>query len=438
MKSCPKCRGNAEYQASICPHCGLVFAKWEAAQERLKLQARHTINQPDSSNEAENPRKTNTGYAFLNVIEEPLGLRMVMALATILVGMSLFGKLGLAMASLAGIAQLGTLWRALLAKSADERRVRLRNGAIIFVTALLLITWNDYDGGIAFLFSWTFAAFIAYLCSFVHRRARPGVVIALQVLIVVVIIGILAAIAIPAYQDREYYSKVYDAMSRVEPLRAKVEEHVLKTGRLPASASDIPGITPVKVKNVALAQMENNGVIVVRFEPTLAKPLAGATVEFTPVIENNDLSWRCDGGTLRPRYRSKTCWVYLRDNLDEAHTKYRIPSKYELAQNNRVREAMNRVKPLHLKVQEHILKTGYIPASASEIPEVASVNIENTASAQLENNGTIVVRFERSLGQPLSGAVVALFPVIKNNTLSWQCEQGALPPAYRSSTCWSY
>ena len=99
---------------------------------------------------------------------------------------------------------------------------------------------------------------------------------------------------------------------------------------------------------------------------------------------------------------------------------------------------MNRVGPLHLKVQEHILKTGYIPASASEIPEAAPVNIENTASAQLENNGTIVVRFERSLGQPLSGAVVALFPVIKNNTLSWQCEQGALPPAYRSSTCWSY
>jgi Tfp pilus assembly major pilin PilA len=415
-----------------------VFAKWEATQERLKLQTRHTINQPDPSNEAESPQKTNTGSAFLDVAKEPLGLHMVMALAAILVGMSLFGKFGLAMAEVAGIVQLGTLWRALVAKSADERRVRLRNGAIIFMTALILITWNDYNGAKGFLFSWTFAAFIAYLGSFLHRRARPGVVIAFQVLIVVVIIGILAAIAIPAYLDREYYSRVYDAMNRVEPLRAQVEEHIRKTGRLPDLASEVPGITPVKVKNWAVAQVENNGVIVVRFEPSQGGPLAGATVEFTPVLENNDLSWRCDGGTLRPRYRSKTCWVYHRDNLDEVYTKYRIPSKYELAQNNQVRQAMNRVKSLHQKVQDHILKAGYIPASASEIPEAAPVKMQNTASARLENNGTIVIRFEQSLGQPLAGAVVALFPVIENNTLSWQCEQGALPPAYRSSTCWSY
>ena len=416
-----------------------MFAKWEATQERLKLQARHTINEPDPANEAENPQKTNTGISFLDVAKEPLGLRMVMALAAILVGMSLFfGKLGLAMATLAGIAQLATLWRALLAKSADERRVRLRNGAIIYMTALLIIAWDDIHEGLAFLVTWAGTAFIIYLWSLLHRSARPGVVIAFQVLIVVGSIGILAAIAIPVYQDQEYYSRVYDAMKRVEPLRAKVEEHILKTGRLPASASEIPGITPVKVKNVAEAQVENNGVIVVRFEPSLAKPLAGATVEFTPVLEYNDLSWRCDRGTLRSRYRSSSCWDYLRDELDHAYTKYRIPSKYELAQNKQVRQAMNRVKPLHQKVQDHILKAGYIPASASEIPEAEAVDMQNTASARLENNGAIVIRFEQSLGQPLSGAVVALIPVIENNMLSWQCEQGALPPAYRSSTCWSY
>src|SRR3989344_5763020 len=147
MKSCPKCSGDVEYKASICPRCGLVFAKWEATQEHLKTLARNAGENPKTSDKAENPQDTKLGNAFLKAVKEPLGLRPVIVLAALLVGMSLFGKFGLAIVSLAGIAQLATLWQIFTAKSADVRRIRLRNGAIIFFTSLLLITWNDFDGG---------------------------------------------------------------------------------------------------------------------------------------------------------------------------------------------------------------------------------------------------------------------------------------------------
>jgi hypothetical protein len=47
MKICPKCNREVEYTVAICPHCGLVFAKWEASQQSLKELARRTVEVPD-------------------------------------------------------------------------------------------------------------------------------------------------------------------------------------------------------------------------------------------------------------------------------------------------------------------------------------------------------------------------------------------------------
>lgn len=269
--------------------------------------------------------------------------------------------------------------------------------------------------------------------------ATTGVVI----VVLAGFIGIMAMIAIPQYQMREVYSRISQVMHRVQLLRAAVEEHVRKTGRLPKTPSEISGAMPIKAGNAAdsaTARLGDDGVIVVRFEPTAASPLAGTTVELVPVLENDELSWRCDRGTLAPRYRSGRCWLYISSDVAfaQSYKRYQGPSNLLLARLDVVDRVMREIRPLRLRVQEHILRRGIIPASASEVPDSAPIVVPGVAVAQLQNNGVIQIRFEHSVGKPLAGNTVEFTPVIEGNRLSWRCDRGTVPPGYRSTTCWFY
>jgi prepilin-type N-terminal cleavage/methylation domain-containing protein len=262
-----------------------------------------------------------------------------------------------------------------------------------------------------------------------------------EVIIVILIIGIVFSIAIPVFQQRDNMIKVIQVMNKVEPLRRQVERHILTSGSIPVLPSDVPGAVPVKVRGAAIARLENNGVIVVRFKQSLDGPLAGKTIEVSPIIENDTFSWRCDQGTLPQKYLSSRCWVYNNhwdSNLVRNSKKYHTPSYYDLAETDKVYQTMRKVNALRMKVQEHIVKTTCIPALASEVPGVVPVKVQDTAIAQLENNGVIVVRFNQSLDGPLAGTTIELTPTVKGKTWSWKCDRGTLPSKYRSSRCWIY
>ncbi len=52
--------------------------------------------------------------------------------------------------------------------------------------------------------------------------------------------------------------------------------------------------------------VQEGGEIVLTFQGK-SYALANKTVIFTPLIENNTLSWDCRGGTLDRKYRSHEC-----------------------------------------------------------------------------------------------------------------------------------
>lgn len=179
----------------------------------------------------------------------------------------------------------------------------------------LLFFWAWIPGLIAFI------EFIVYACTSEERLnekyesvSAGGIVIVAVagVFGLVALVGILAAVSIPAYQDYTLRARADGVFRQTEPLRNQVERHITGTGKIPASAAELPSISPINIKDartgnpLAVAQLVDNGIIVIRFEQQTSV-LSGKTFEWEPYVRDGQLSWRCTGGTLPSKYRPPQC-----------------------------------------------------------------------------------------------------------------------------------
>jgi len=138
------------------------------------------------------------------------------------------------------------------------------------------------------------------------RKAQQGFTL-IELMIVVAIIGILAAVAIPAYQDYTVRSRVTEGLSLASAAKTSVSEFFSSNNTfptnnasagLPASAS----ISGNSVTSVAVA----NGLITVTYNSTIP-PSSGQTLTLSPTTAAGAISWNCTGGTLQAKYRPSSC-----------------------------------------------------------------------------------------------------------------------------------
>lgn len=147
------------------------------------------------------------------------------------------------------------------------------------------------------------------------RSGLGGCAIAAIVLAVVAVplVGILAAIALPAYQDYTVRAKVAAALAQAPALQAAVIEHHQRTGECAEEGAEGFAPTPRAadggaIETAAFGRLADGRCA---FELTLAGigPQAdGLTVLYAaPATPGDATGWDCQGGTLPARYRPIAC-----------------------------------------------------------------------------------------------------------------------------------
>jgi type IV pilus assembly protein PilA len=127
------------------------------------------------------------------------------------------------------------------------------------------------------------------------RRAQQGFTL-IELMIVVAIIGILAAVALPAYQDYTTRSKVSELLLMAAPAKLAVSETSSTLGSLASVTLDNSGYTfPGKTKYVEKVEIKSNGII----EVTSAISNAPGIITLTPTevgTATGQLTWKCTSG----------------------------------------------------------------------------------------------------------------------------------------------
>lgn len=127
----------------------------------------------------------------------------------------------------------------------------------------------------------------------------------IELMIVVAIIGILAAIALPAYQDYTKRSHVSEGLSLAAGARTAVTEYYSSNGEWPTNNAAAGIASAASITGNAVTQVSvGTSVITVTFNTKVAP---GATIELKGDASEGSVKWDCTGGTLDSKYRPANC-----------------------------------------------------------------------------------------------------------------------------------
>ena len=127
----------------------------------------------------------------------------------------------------------------------------------------------------------------------------------IELMIVIAILGILLAIAIPAYQDYTIRAKVSEGLNLAAAPKLAVSEYQQSNGDFPDTSASA-GYDTVATTIVSGIAIGADGVITITYaDPT---EINGDTITLTPAtVAGGAVTWSCRAGTLEPKYTPSSC-----------------------------------------------------------------------------------------------------------------------------------
>jgi type IV pilus assembly protein PilA len=131
----------------------------------------------------------------------------------------------------------------------------------------------------------------------------------IELMIVVAIIGILAAVAIPAYQDYIARSQVSEAVSLTSSAKTPLADYYADKGVWPSTADAVLGVVSGRyVSNITISTGSTTTSPI-----TLTSTMKGSGINANITDKTLELAstdgkqWGCTGGTIAAKYRPSAC-----------------------------------------------------------------------------------------------------------------------------------
>ena len=130
----------------------------------------------------------------------------------------------------------------------------------------------------------------------------------IELMIVVAIIGILAAVALPAYQDYTARAQASEAVSLTAGIKTGVAEFYQSEGGYP-TASTTPALsTYAATGTYSSVELKADGVIEATMNSTgVSSDLQGAVFTFTPSVTGGTFKWSCTHKLTNEAIAPKGC-----------------------------------------------------------------------------------------------------------------------------------
>lgn len=135
----------------------------------------------------------------------------------------------------------------------------------------------------------------------------------IELMIVIAIVGILAAVALPAYQDYTARAQMSEALTLAESQKAAVVEYYSDNGTFPANntSAGIAASNTITGKYVATVNVSSNAntatITSTMKSSGVNNDIKGKTLTLEGKQNSGSFSWECKKGTVDDKFLPSSC-----------------------------------------------------------------------------------------------------------------------------------